>query len=163
MNSKGKTCAEAWFVTKFTAERDPTVMSYLGLTPPTGSNQSQAQEHRRKLAETFLRPTTWKDYCEIVSVSNCTIPDAVAHRPPLDDADEGNYFVQGLYTGHFRATEENDCDARPDNCTGHIANYPCDWVSHMEGQLYWMGIPLESNGPKTVNGGYSATQLKELW
>jgi len=119
---------EGWFMPLFTAQRDPSLLSYLGL---------QGESNRRKLAERFLRPTTWEDYCEQVSPDGCRTPDSVAQRAPLaapDDNDDehGEYdrmFVEGLYTGHFRATEENDCDLHPTNCTGFFADYPCGWRS----------------------------------
>lgn len=82
------------------------------------------EENREKLAKTFKRPTTWKDYCTKVSQSNCTIPDDVATRPPAEDGSEdGRYFSSGFYTGHFRATDKNDCAKTP-KCTGHIVDYP---------------------------------------
>ena len=102
---------EAWFVPKFTGERDPTVLSYMGL---------QGEENRAKLAELFLRPTSWDDYCRLVSADNCQTPDSVAARPPASREEQRMYFVQDVYTGYFRATEKNDCATWPDNCTGHI-------------------------------------------
>jgi len=93
-------------------------MSYFGL---------QGEENRQKLADLCLRPTTWKQYCEEVSPSNCTIPDETAQRAPEVEDEEDRMFVDGLYTGHFRKTEENDCETYPHNCTGHIADYPCGW------------------------------------
>ena len=55
--------AEYWYVPKFTAERDPSITSYIGL---------QGQENRRKLAELFKRPTTWKQVRFCGSRSNFT-------------------------------------------------------------------------------------------
>ena len=98
-----------WFMPKYTADRDPTLLSYLGLS---------GEKNRRKVAETFKRPTTWKDYCELVSNTTCSFDDGIASRPPESHTEESSYFVPGLYTGHFRATEENDCDTYPDTCTG---------------------------------------------
>ena len=107
---------ESWFVTKFSAINDTTLTSYLGL---------QGEENRRKMAETFLTPTTWKDYCDQVSSNNCTEPNEVAQRAPMDESEFDRMFVDGLYTGHFRKTDEHDCDLNPRNCTGHVADYPC--------------------------------------
>ena len=97
-------------VTKFTAEADPTILNLHGL---------QGEANRRKLAETFKRPTTWKDYCELVSTNNCTDPDDVAQRPPQDESEFDRMHVKDLYTGYFRATESNDCDNHPTTCSAH--------------------------------------------
>ena len=128
---------ESWFVTKFTVEHDPTVASYIGL---------QGEENRKKLAATFLRPTTWLDYCEQVSSDGCATPDTVAQRAPLEESEYSRMFVPDLYTGYFRATKDNDCDLWPTNCTGHIADYPCGWTSYVEAQTYHLGIALSKGG-----------------
>jgi hypothetical protein len=107
---------EGWFTPKFTGQRDPSVLNYLGL---------QGEENRQKLADMFLRPTTWKAYCEEVSVRNCTVPDEVASRGPRGPTEEGRLFAEGIYTGYFRKTDENDCERFPHNCTGSIVDYPC--------------------------------------
>lgn len=107
---------EAWFVTKFTAHAYPELVSYHGLGKP---------ENRELLAELFQRPTTWGDYCAQVSATNCTTPDETAQRPPANEVEANRMFAQGVYTGHFRPTEANNCTVFPDNCTGHFANFPC--------------------------------------
>ena len=108
---------QSWFIPTFTAKRDPTLLTYFGLA---------GQENRRKLAERFLRPTTWREYCDLVSPTNCTgKDDPVAKRAPQDETEEMRLFVADTYTGHFRKTEKNDCDKWPHNCTGHIADFPC--------------------------------------
>jgi hypothetical protein len=135
-------------------EQDPSLFSYLGL---------QGEENRRKLAELFLRPTTWKDYCEQVSPTRCLVPDQVAAQGPQDEWENDRMFVQGLYTGHFRKTEENDCDKYPLNCTGHIADYPCGWSSHVLQQTHHLNIPVKSSGSEPGAEGYSYSQLKEIW
>lgn len=104
---------QAWFIPKFAVEEDPTLLTYFGLS---------GEQNRRKLAETFKRPTTWGDYCNQVSPTKCQMPDGVASRAPLDDAEAGKYFAGAkTFTGYFRMTDESDCDAHPDTCTGHIA------------------------------------------
>jgi hypothetical protein len=143
---------EGWFVTKFTVEADPSLGTYLGLV---GQNE--------KLAEMFLRPTTWKDYCEKVSLNGCAVPDGTAQRAPITDDEEDRMFVEGLYTGFFRKTEENDCTIPGKNCTGHIADYPCSWSSFMESQAYHFNIPVSSSGNQMGSRGYSHSQLKEIW
>jgi hypothetical protein len=102
---------EGWFVPKYTGKHDPSLLSYLGI---------QGQQNRRKLAETFLRPTSWGDYCTQVSTDDCKASDNVAKRPPRTATERERYFVKDVYTGHFRATEKNDCDKWPLNCTGHL-------------------------------------------
>jgi hypothetical protein len=111
---------EFWFVPKFTAERDPTLTSYLGLA---------GEKNRRKLAETFKRPTRWGEYCQGVSQLNCTEPDSVAIRAPIDSIEADSFFVPPHYFGFFQNTSKNDCGANPLNCTGHIIDYPCGWTS----------------------------------
>ena len=41
----------------------------------------------------------------------------------MDDVEGGRYHVGGEYMGHFRATEKNNCDMNPTNCTGHVADF----------------------------------------
>ena len=153
---------ETWFMTKFTADEYPQFVSYHGL---------QKKEYQQLLAETFKRPTTWKDYCEQISKDNCTTPDDVAQRSPLDEEEATKMFAPDpttssslLYTGHFRYTNKNNCTLWPSNCTGHIANYPCGWSSNMESNLYHLNIALDSkNGPNGEPNGYTESQLKEMW
>lgn len=107
---------ELWFVTKFTADQYPELVSYHGLW---------GEENREKLASLFKRPTTWKEYCDLVSEDNCAVADNVAQRAPVTQIEGERMFVEDLYTGHFRYTEKNNCTSSPTTCTGHIANYPC--------------------------------------
>jgi hypothetical protein len=138
-----------WHITQFTIERDPSLSSYYGM---------RGEENRQKMAETFKRPTTWKDYCGQVSASNCSEDDGVAKRPPAQDGSEDTkYFFKGSYTGYFRATEKNDCDANP-NCTGHFLDYPCDWVSYVKQQTHHLEIALEAE-----SGGYSYGDMLDVW
>jgi 7 transmembrane sweet-taste receptor of 3 GCPR len=145
---------ESWFVTKFTADQDPALVSYIGL---------QGDANRRKLAETFLRPTTWQEYCTLVSSDHCTTPDYVTQRAPTDETENIRMFVPGLYTGHFRATDANDCDLYPSNCTGHIADYPCGWTSYVEAQTYHLNIALSKGSGDVTAPGYEYQQLLDMW
>jgi hypothetical protein len=146
---------EGWFVPLFTAQRDPSLLSYFGMV---------GEENRQKLADRFLRPTTWATYCREVSVDNCSTPDNVATRAPLEDGSEDNrYFADGLYTGYFRKTEENDCIKWPKNCTGHFADYPCGWTSYLLPITYHRKIALQSSGDELVSRGYTYSQLTEIW
>ena len=76
-----------------------------------------------RLAEIFKRPTTFGDYCD--HVADCSNgEDEAAARAPVDASERGRYFIEGVYTGHFRYTEANNCTLHPDSCTGHIVDYP---------------------------------------
>ena len=141
---------EYWYIPKFTAIRDPTLTSYIGLA---------GEKNRQKLAETFLTPTTWQEYCVEVSTNGCTQDDGVAKRAPQDDAENDRMFVDGLYTGHFRSTFQNNCTINP-NCTGHFADYPCGWGSYSRAQAFHNNIALEPGGGKDL---YSYSQLIEMW
>lgn len=144
---------QSWFIPKFTARNDTSLLTYLGLV---------GDDNRRKLAETFKRPTTWGDYCDEVSPDNCSTIDGTALRAPRDDEERERMHVEGVYTGHFRATFENDCDNNPD-CTGHIADFPCGWASYVKPQTYHLNISLASNGGEVGSNGYTYGQLSEMW
>lgn len=141
-------------MTRFTGERDPTLFHFIGL---------QGEKNRRKLAEAFLRPTTWKDYCNLISPTKCQLPNITALRPPDDENEGERYFSDGLYTGYFRKTEQSDCDSHPNNCTGHIVDFPCGWSSYVFQQVIHLGIALESNGPEAGSRGYSYDQMVDIW
>lgn len=111
----GVSVDNALFIPRFAAQEDPSLVSFMGL---------QGKENRRKLAETFKTPTYWKQFCEEVSPTNCTVPDPIAQRYPITDEEAYSYFEEGLYNGHFRHTEESNCDKYPSNCTGHFAGKP---------------------------------------
>ena len=148
----GSISQEAWHIPKFTAERDRSLLSFFGL---------QGEENRHKLAARFKRPTTWGDYCKIVTLDNCATPTRAASRKPQDAAESGSYFVEGLYEGYFRATDANNCTRWKDNCTGHIADFPCGWSSNLRTNTFWNNIALESNG-KEDSGGYSYGELVQI-
>jgi len=145
---------QSWYVPKFTGEHDASLLHFLGL---------QGEQNRQKLAETFKRPTTWKEYCDLVSETGCATPDEVAKRAPSDLSEENRMFAPDLYTGHFRATDQNDCTNNPATCTGHIVDYPCGWNSNTAQLTYHLNIALESNGPDGTAGGYSYQQMTEIW
>ncbi|CAB9508590.1 Receptor-type guanylate cyclase gcy [Seminavis robusta] len=137
-----------WYVPKFTGARYPEFLSYVGL---------QGDEARKKLADIFKRPATWKDYCDEVSESNCQEDDGVATRPPETEDEEMAMFAEGEYTGHFRKTDANDCVKYPHNCTGHFADYPCGWTTPAQQQAYHLDIGLE------VVTTYTYSQLVQIW
>ncbi|CAB9525114.1 Gamma-aminobutyric acid (GABA) B receptor [Seminavis robusta] len=152
--SLGMIGQNAWFVPKFTASRDSTVLDYRGLQGP---------EKRQKLAEHFHRPTTWKDYCDQVSSDGCSSPDNVAARPPQNQDEEQHFFHSGgIYTGHFRPTDKNNCTLHPDSCTGFFADYPCEWGSPVATQLYNLDIALDVD-LDVHPGGLTHGQLTQIW
>lgn len=141
-----------WYIPKFTARRDPSLVSYMGL---------YGEENRQKLAERFLRPTTWGDYCNYVSQDGCEMGDSVASRPPADPTEAASYFLAGDYLGHFRATEKNDCERNPLTCTGHVMDFPCTWSFSVIPLAYHLNISLESDGRDPV-GGYTYTEQVQI-
>ena len=175
---------QGWYIPRFTAERDPTLLTYIGI---------QGEENRAKLAATFLRPTTWEDYCLYESISGCEVPDGVAVRPPKDEEENELYFAGDDFTGYFRNTTQNDCgDGNSKNCTGHIVDYPCGWSSfvgqvsvmihktaifqfpnkifspnasflHDKQQAHHLNIAVESNGKEPGSNGYSYAAMTQIW
>jgi len=141
-----------WFIPRFLAEQDQTLLEYFGL-----------QNQRQKAAENFPRPVTFQDYCDRVSTSGC-LNDTVATRPPDSGGDEGGrFFVPEVFQGHFMFTEDNDCDLHPDSCTGHITDLPCDWSTFARQQAYHLNISVRSNGSLQPNGGYTYGRLTEIF
>lgn len=143
---------EGWYIPKFTAEQHPDLTSWVGM-----------QANRQLLAETFLRPTKWKDYCDQISPTNCLEDDGVATRPPADENEESRLYKDGAYIGHFRKTAENDCELNPTNCTGHIGDFPCGWGGALEATCHHLDIGLESNGDEPNSGGWTYGQLGQMW
>jgi hypothetical protein len=125
----------AWFIPKFAAVNDPSLVSYAGLS---------GQQNRRKLAETFKTPTRWKHYCDDFSLSKCADADEFAERPPENEAEEQSFFSEGAFKGYFQYTEESNCDKYPMNCTGHFVDVPCEWVTYAPAQLFHNDISLST-------------------
>lgn len=152
--SLGVVGEEHWFVPKFTLQRDNSLSTFHGLT---------GNENRKKLAERFLRPTRWADYCNEVSEDGCATDDGVAKRRPASNTEEGDqFFVKNLYTGHFRSTPDNDCVASPDTCTGHFIDFPCGWKRFFIQQSHHLDIGLKSNGDES-SGGYTYNEMVQIW
>ena len=139
-----------WYVPRFTAEKYPHLTSFHGLS-----------NNREELAEIFKRPTTWKDYCTEVSKNKCSTPDSVASDYPSTEENDF-YYKEGLFTGYFRHTSQNNCTQFPDTCTGHIGSPPCDWSTFVEQQTYWLNISLESSGKLFPNNGYTYSQIHQI-
>eukprot|EP00529_Nitzschia_sp_RCC80_P003529 CAMPEP_0113508744 /NCGR_PEP_ID=MMETSP0014_2-20120614/37187_1 /TAXON_ID=2857 /ORGANISM="Nitzschia sp." /LENGTH=1130 /DNA_ID=CAMNT_0000404491 /DNA_START=363 /DNA_END=3755 /DNA_ORIENTATION=+ /assembly_acc=CAM_ASM_000159 len=144
---------QSWFVPIRTLEQDPSLSTYLGMS---------GQENRRKLAETFLSPTTWGYFCSNISANNCTDVSTIevysnstlfelwtntnitAFRAPTTDEEAKSFFVPGLYRGYFRQKEENNCDTHEFTCRGELIDYPCGWTSYSFAQAYHLDIALDA-------------------
>jgi hypothetical protein len=141
------------YIPAFTAKLYPTLVSFYGL---------QGKENRLLLAETFYRPTTWLDYCQQVSNSTCSTADSTSKEYPSPD-EEQLYFSEGMYTGHFRPNDKNDCE-KSLFCTGHVVAFSCQFSTDLDSQLYWNDIiGLETDGPNDPNGGYDYTSMVQIW
>ncbi|CAB9529643.1 expressed unknown protein (Partial), partial [Seminavis robusta] len=149
----GVLARESLFVPKFTLERDASLLSYIGM---------QGEKNRQKLADAFLRPTLWKDYCLEVSPNNCSTPDENAQRPPEDDDEGDRFFLKDEYTGYFRKTDANNCTLNPDTCTGHLVDYPCEWSSYAEQQLYHLNISLSGDKHGEGERGHGDWQTVQI-
>jgi len=120
-----------WYIPLFTAQHDPSFLLWTELV---------GEKNCEKLAETFKKPLCWGHYCELVSADNCTSPDETASRAPETDHEFWLFFVEGEYTGHFMATELNNCTATKE-CKGIWSTFLVDgavmcsplcitWTSH---------------------------------
>jgi hypothetical protein len=154
VQGNGQVGKSSWYIPKFTAQDDNTLVSFYGL---------QGESNRNKLADNFRRPTSWLEYCVEVSPNNCTTADETAQHFPKDAAQEVKYFVPGAYTGHFHLTPENNCTLSPDTCIGHIVGPDCTWSTNVEAQMYWNDVKLKPDGPLQPNGGYEYGSLIEIW
>ena len=152
LSGDGQVGKGAWCIPFHTAKMHPDLTSFHGLSG-----------QREKLASIFNRPTSWGEYCELYSPTNCTEDDGVAVRLPADEDEKAKYFQGGSYTGFFRPTDKNDCSLNPDTCSGHITGGPCTWSTDMFAQAYWNDIALETDGPLPENNGYSYGQMIDIW
>mmetsp|Transcript_5907 Transcript_5907/g.9296 ORF Transcript_5907/g.9296 Transcript_5907/m.9296 type:complete len:1013 (+) Transcript_5907:46-3084(+) len=157
-----------WYLPLFTAEEHPSLMSYLGLSTEYGKD-TDPLTRRQQLAELFERPFTWTDFCANFTADNCQNPPyfdqenrTIATRAPNTSTEETSYFSEGLFHGHFAPTDENDCTANPDTCTGHFANVQCDWTTHAWQQAYHLKIPVKGNGQYDAVGGYGYGSMVEI-
>eukprot|EP00957_Ditylum_brightwellii_P070290 5339907-Ditylum_brightwellii.AAC.1 len=120
------------------------------------------------MADTFLRPKTWQYFCNEVSLDNCTTPyyddqgRLIAERPPSDESEGVQYFSADFYHGHFAATEDNDCDANPLTCNGHVANVQCDLSTFAIPQAHYLGIHVKGSGIG-IAGGYPYARMVEIY
>jgi hypothetical protein len=122
----GELAREGWYIPLQTVEYDGSLLHWTGL---------MGEENRQKLAKTLKRPVSFREYCEEISTTNCTVPDVVAIRYPKHlhnwtrtelyskqwyEEELWRYHVPGVYTGFFRYTDQNNCTLNPTTCTGHI-------------------------------------------
>eukprot|EP00536_Pseudo-nitzschia_multiseries_P014279 jgi/Psemu1/69037/estExt_Genemark1.C_6820002 len=126
------------------AERYPIILSHFGMTA------ASEIENRRLMADIFL-PPEYDDQGRLI-----------AARAPSDESEELQYFSADLFHGHFSASEENDCDANPFSCRGHLSNVQCDWSTFAIPQAYYHGIPVTGSGPG-IAGGYPYTSMVEIY
>ena len=142
------------YIPYFTVNRDLSLLHFIGLS---------GEENRRKVAERFLTPTKFTDYCALVSSDNCTTVDDFAARGPFDDVEGDKYFIKGVYNGFFRKAESNDCELNPKTCVGHIVIPSCGWSTYTESQFYWNKIFMASSGPLEPNKGYSYGHMIQIY
>ena len=140
------------FIPQHTVRKFPEFATYRGFL-----------KDRQKVASTFLKPTTWEEYCSIVVTEDqCKSGNStIARRLPRDENERKKYFLKNAYKGHFRETNDMDCSNNA-NCSGHFINTDCALRSNSEAQMYWNNVPLVSVGP-AENGGYSDKQAIEIW
>ncbi len=150
VNGDGQVGKISWYIPVYTARRYPQVASYHGMAG-----------RRQELATIFKRPTSWKDYCSEVSPTSCLVPNGIATRSP-EEGEENMYFAGDDFIGYFRPTNRNNCTTTI-NCTGHIVGAPCTWSTNIDAQAYHNDIALESEGPLEENGGYSYSQMIQIW
>jgi len=146
-----------FFIPAHTAKKNVEFLSFYGLS---------GDDSRIKLANTFKEPTTWRDYCEHVDPTNCTVLDktSTSKRYPDTTEEKDSYFMPDLYTGHFRVTDRSNCTLNRDTCTGNVIAPPCDsWTTYVENQMHWNNISLTSNGKIEPNNGYSYTHMLQVW
>jgi hypothetical protein len=146
-----------WYMMRFTLLAHPQLASYFGLQ---GSGDGRG--NRAALADIFLRPTRWGDYCADASTDACQTPTGVAQRAPRNDAEGSRFHVPGLYTGYFRPTNDNNCTAHPDTCTGAFIEYPCGWSSFFVPQAHHLDIALSSSGDEPASQGYLYTEMLDI-
>ncbi|KAL7545423.1 hypothetical protein ACHAWF_008772 [Thalassiosira exigua] len=92
MDYIGAVGSDGWFITKSTLLKEPSLGTHYGM---------QGEKNRQKLAQIFKRPTTFKEYCILVSTTKCTIPDNTTTRPPAKDGSEDSF---SLFRAFTRAT-----------------------------------------------------------
>lgn len=150
--NNGMLARVGYYIPVFTAQKHPELSTLYGLS---------GNKNRENLASKFKTPITWTDYCQTV---NCTTgDDGISSRPPRDDIEGNQYFVENAYKGHFIDPPESDCNLYPDNCTGHVVHPGCAWGTFGESQMYWNNIPLVSRGRKDNNTGYSYSHMQQIW
>jgi hypothetical protein len=116
VQGNGQVEKSSWYVPKFTAQDDNTLVSFYGL---------QGESNRNKLADAFRRPTSWLEYCFEVSLNNCTTADETAQHFPKDAAQEAKSLRPAPIPDTFTSRPEHNCTLSPDTCMGHIVGPDC--------------------------------------
>ncbi|CAJ1928735.1 unnamed protein product [Cylindrotheca closterium] len=154
-SSNGIVFKPSLMIPKKTAGEFPSLSLFYGL---------QGDQNRRVLAEMFKKPTSWVDYCETVSLNNCSAPDSTAARYPAQD-EKLLYFLEGSYTGYFLATDKNNCVASDnlDDCHGYLVGPTCNFSAYIDSQIYWNDIGLKLDGPVGSRSSYLYKSMLEIW
>ena len=144
------------YIPRFTLEANPQFASFYGLI---------GKANEQKIASTFLKPTTWKEYCEeVITSAECLSGnDTYAWRLPKNEFEEQKYFdFEGGFIGYFRETSSSNCDNSND-CHGYFVDTDCHVNNAFsESQMYWNNISLVSDGSQGFNGGYSWDEMKQI-
>jgi len=145
-----------YYIPAFTAKKDSSLLSFYGL---------RGENNREKMAKTFREPTTWLYYCNSIDEKNCTMPstNSTARRYPSTDEEKASYFVPQLYEGHFRETEMHVCNTNNTECKGSVVGPSCSWNTHLENQMFWNEIHVESTGSHGPNNGYEYHHMMQIW
>ena len=130
--SNGVTGQIGFYIPARTAKKDVEFLSFYGLS---------GDDSRIKLANTFKEPTTWRDYCEQVDPTNCTVlvldKSSISKRYPDTTEEKDSYIVPDLFSGHFRVTDRSNCTLNRDTCTGNVIAPPCaSWTAYVESQMH---------------------------
>jgi hypothetical protein len=121
------------------------------------------EDNRERLAQRFKWPTQWRDYCEQVSLDNCSTTDNTTSRAPLTVEEGDHYYLNDVYNGHFLYTDENNCTLNPGTCTGQFLDYPCGWTSFFVQQAHHLNIGLSGSGDECGSRGYSYSEMVQVW
>lgn len=102
-----------WWVSAWLLNQHPEMASFYGLRDST------------KTRKFFKKPLQWKEYCESISPSNCTLANdpQASFYPPAGS--ETKYFTNVNTTKGFKGFFLEDD-------IGHIIQAPCDWSTFGE-------------------------------
>ena len=152
------------YIAAQTARVYPELVSHWGLRDATP----------HQMARIFRPPTTWGDYCQLISSNVCRQADAVAFRAPRTTEEAVRYYEPGLFTGYFGTADEihhnnnsSSSSSSSSNEIGHLfLPSSCDEFAknNVEAQLYWNNITsLTSQGPLLPNRGYDLEHIQQIY